>query len=119
MAQRDHPGMTTGCAAGFRPERLNLTVPFWWLHAPIHGMLAGQRLAIALPRPGVVHWGREGWRETVDEPTSDSGLGFQVAALDVGRLLPGEHVDFTWRWQETSAWQGRDYRVTILAAEVA
>jgi len=90
---------------------------FWWLHAPIASMLAGQRLAIALPRPAVVHWGIKGWRETSDEPTGDSGLGFQVAALDVSRLLPGECVEFTWRWQETGAWQSRDYRITVQAED--
>src|SRR5208282_3163935 len=92
---------------------------FWWLHAPIDSMLAGQRLAIALPRPAVVHWGREGWHEVADQPTPDSGLGFEVATLDVGRLPPGERIDFTWRWQETSAWQGEDYRVAIQPADVA
>jgi hypothetical protein len=52
-------------------------------------------------------------------PTCDSGLGFEVATLDVGGLLPGERVDFTWRWQETGAWQGRDYRVAIQPADLA
>jgi glucoamylase len=82
-------------------------------------MLASRWLAIALPRPAVVHWGREGWREVADQPTRDSGLGFQVATLDVGRLPPGERVDFTWQWQETGAWQGRDYRVAIQPADIA
>jgi len=50
----------------------------------------------------------EAGREAADQPTRDSGLGFQVATLDVGSLPPGERVDFTWRWQETGAWQGRE-----------
>ena len=82
-------------------------------------MHAGQRLAIALPPSAVVHWGREGWREVADQPTCDSGLGFEVATLDLGGLLPGERVDFTWRWRETGAWQGRDYRVVIQPADLA
>jgi hypothetical protein len=77
-----------------------------------------RRLA-ALPRPAIVHRGRGGWREAADEPTRDSGLGFQIASLDVGRLPPGEHVEFTWRWQENGAWQGRDYTVAMLPADVA
>jgi glucoamylase len=52
-------------------------------------------------------------------PTCDSGLGFEVVTLDVGGLLPGERVDFTWRWRETGAWQGRDYRVAIQPADLA
>jgi len=101
----------------YRGHRPTAKYAFWWLHAPITSMLAGQRLAIALPRPAVAHWGVKGWRETSDEPTGDSGLGFQVAALDVSRLLPGECVEFTWRWHETGAWQGRDYRITVQAED--
>jgi hypothetical protein len=52
-------------------------------------------------------------------PTCDSGLGFEVATLDVGGLLSGEPVDFTWRSRETGAWQGRDYRVAIQPADLA
>jgi len=103
----------------YRGRRPSAKYAFWWLHAPIDSMLAGQRLAIALPRPAVVHWGIKGWRETSDEPTGDSGLGFQVAALDVSRLLPGERVDFTWWWQETGAWQSQDYRITVRGADAA
>ena len=103
----------------YRGRRPPAKHAFWWLHAPIDSMLAGQRLAIALPRPAVVHWGIKGWRETSDEPTGDSGLGFQVAALDVSRLLPGERVDFTWWWQETGAWQSQDYRITVRGADAA
>jgi glucoamylase len=75
---------------GYRGRRPTARHAFWWLHAPIDSMLAGQRLAIALPRSAVVHWGREGWREVADQPTCDSGLGFEVATLDVRRLPPGE-----------------------------
>ena len=87
---------------------------FWWLHAPIREFHAGARLAIALPRPADVHWGRDGWRDAADEATRDSGLGFHVAVLDVAHLAPGERVDFTWRWQDSGMWQSRDYTVAPL-----
>jgi glucoamylase len=98
----------------YRARRPTARHAFWWLHAPIDSMLAGARLAIALPRPAIVHWGRGGWREVADEPSRDSGLGFHIAALDLSRLPPGERVEFTWRWQENGAWQGRDYTVAML-----
>ena len=41
-----------------------------------------------------MHWGVGGWHES----TSDSGLGFNVASLDVSSLPPGEHVEFTSQW---------------------
>ncbi len=102
----------------YRGRRPAARHAFWWMHAPIDGALAGQRLAIALPRPAIVHWGREGWRDVADAPTAESGLGFHVATLDTDRLPPGARVDFTWRWQETGAWQGRDYGVVILPPDI-
>jgi len=90
---------------------------FWWPHAPIREFPAGKWLAVALPRPAKVHWANDGWRNATDEPTHDSGLGFHVAALDVSRLSPGERVEFTWQWQESGAWHGRDYGVAAVSTE--
>ena len=87
---------------------------FWWQHAPIKGFDAGARLAVALPRAALVHWGSEGWHNAMDEPTHDSGLGFHVASLDVGRLPPGQRVVFTWQWRNTSAWHNQNYEVGVL-----
>ena len=86
---------------------------FWWPHAPIGSMPAGARLAIALPEPATVHWGRDGWLGIGDFPTSDSGLGFHVAALETGGLGRGTRIDFTWRRQQDGGWHGRDYTVAI------
>jgi glucoamylase len=102
----------------YRARRPTARHAFWWLHAPVGSVHAGQRLAVALPRPAIVHWGREGWRGVADESTRDSGLGFQIASLDISCLPPGEHVEFTWRWQENGAWQGRDYTVVVLPPDV-
>lgn len=103
----------------YRGRRPTARLAFWWPHAAIDGFHAGMRLAIALPRPAIVHWGREAWRHVGDEPTRDSSLGFHVAVLDVDRLPVGERVDFTWRWQETGEWQGRDHTVAVLQADEA
>jgi glucoamylase len=98
----------------YRGRRPTACLAFWWPHAAIDSFHAGMRLAIALPHPAIVHWGREAWRHVGDEPTRDSGLGFHIAILDVDRVPAGEQIDFTWRWQETGVWQGRDYSVAVL-----
>jgi glucoamylase len=90
---------------------------FWWPHAPIGAFAAGARLAVALPQPGIVHWGRDGWLAITDTPTSDTGLGFHVAVLDTAALTQGSWVDFTWRRQDSGAWAGRDVAVHVLAAD--
>jgi glucoamylase len=99
---------------GQRPARAEYA--FWWAHAAIGSLPAGARLAVALTEPAIVHWGRDGWLAVEDTPTSDSGLGFHVAVLETAALAPGSWIDFTWRWQDSGEWAGRDWRVEVTAA---
>ena len=98
----------------YQGRRPTVRHAFWWQHAPIKGFDAGARLAVALPRAALVHWGSDGWHDAVDAPTCDSGLGFHVASLDVGHLPPGQRVVFTWQWRNTSAWHNQNYEVAVL-----
>jgi len=100
----------------YEGHRVAAQQAFWWPHAPIGAFAAGARLSVALPQPGIVHWGRDGWLAIRDTPTGDTGLGFHVAVLDTTALPPGSWVDFTWRRQDSGAWEGRDVAVHVLAA---
>ncbi len=100
----------------YHGERAAAQHAFWWPHAPIGGFAAGARLAVALPEPGTVHWGRDGWQMIADTPTVDTGLGFHVAVLETASLAPGSSVEFTWCAQASGAWAGSDFVVHILAA---
>lgn len=86
---------------------------FWCWHAPISRFESGAKLAVALPRPGMIHWGIDHWREAADSKTIDTGLGLHVADLDVQKLKPGQCVNFTFMWQETREWLGREYCVQV------
>ena len=88
---------------------------FWWPDAAISSWRPAARLAIALSRPAVVRWGRDGWQGIREDPTADTGLGFHVAALEMETAPPGARIDFTWRWQHTGEWHGSDYAVTAAA----
>jgi glucoamylase len=101
----------------YRGRRPKAAQAFWWPHAPIGGIAAGMKLVIALPHPGLVHWGRDGWAEVADTPTVDTGLGFHVAELATGALPSGSRVDFTWHGEDSGEWAGTDFTVLILAAE--
>jgi len=90
---------------------------FWWPDAAITVLPVGALLAVTLPLPALVHWGRNGWQDTADVPTSDSGLGFHVAVLKVSRLAAGTRIDFTWQWQNSRDWHNRDYAVLVESAE--
>ena len=101
----DRPSAVWRRYQGHRPSA---RYAFWWPHAPITSIPAGLRLAIALPRPAIVHWGYEGWRMVQDQPTCDSGLAFHVAALDLHRVEAGEEINFTWQWQDSGTWAGQN-----------
>jgi len=98
----------------YQGRRPTAEYAFWFPHAAIASMPAGARFAIALPEPSIVHWGRDGWTDVQDTPTSDSGLGFHVAALSTTASLPYSRIDFTWRAQDSGDWHGHDYRVDIV-----
>jgi glucoamylase len=89
---------------------------FWWQHAPIATMPAGARLAVALLEPSVARWGHDGWQETVEVRTQNTGLGFHVAVLDTTSLPPGSRVDFTWRRADNGEWCGHDAAVRVVPA---
>ncbi|HEX5452358.1 MAG TPA: glycoside hydrolase family 15 protein [Stellaceae bacterium] len=88
---------------------------FWWPHAPIGSFPAGVRLAVALDRPGVVHWGRDGWQDVRDDATVDTGLDFHVAVLDTASLPPGGHIDLSWRTRDGEAASEHDAAIRIAA----
>jgi glucoamylase len=100
----------------YRGRRAGAQQAFWWPHAPIGGVAAGTPLAIALPHPGIVHWGRDGWQTVADTPTADTGLGFHVAVLASAALPAGSRIDFTWREQDRGEWVGHDFAVSVLDA---
>jgi glucoamylase len=84
---------------------------FWWQHAPIASAAVGARLAIALPEPAIVHWGRDGWSEVQDTPTVDTELGFHIADIDASAFVADSRIAFTWRRVANDEWCGRDYAV--------
>ncbi len=100
----------------YRGKRPLARHAFWWPHARIAAIDAGQRLTIALPAPATVHWGQGGWQEIIDTPTEDTGLGFHAAALPTAALAPGTCVNFTWRGRgDDGEWTGRDVTVQVAA----
>ena len=72
----DRPAATWRRYGGRRPEVLRA---IWCLHAPIREIRRGQALIIALPRPALIHWGIDDWKDATDGNTDDSGLGQHVA----------------------------------------
>jgi glucoamylase len=99
----------------YKGRRRRARRAFWSPRAPVAEFKHGARLAIALPRPGLVHWGVDGWQSPDDIATIDTGLGLHVADLDTRILKPGQHLDFTFMWKDTAEWIGRDYRLSVVS----
>ncbi|HEX3499037.1 MAG TPA: glycoside hydrolase family 15 protein [Stellaceae bacterium] len=101
----------------YRGRRCAARYAFWFLHAPITSIPSGASLAIGVPAPALIHWGVDGWTEIAEQRTEDSGLGFCVAALTTAKLLPGQSVQFTLRWEESGEWLGRDIHLVVRPPE--
>ena len=97
----------------YRGRKGSASLAFWFPHAPITSIPPGVRLAIGLPRPALIHWGVDGWNDIMDQLTEDSGLGFFVSVLNTTNLQPGRSVEFTFRWQASEEWLGRDVRLVV------
>ncbi len=86
---------------------------FWWPHAPIGTLPQHCRLHVCTSRAAHVRWGHDGWQDVAGIDTEATGLGVYAAELRVEHLLPGQCVDFTLQWQDTGAWEGRDFRILV------
>ena len=91
------------------------TTPYaiWRFNNKIRTMAAGKILRVETLGPAIVHWGVNGWHETRDVATVDTGLGVYVADLPTTKLHVGSRVDLTFYWPEVARWEGSDFRVLL------
>jgi glucoamylase len=95
---------------GRRPEAARAV---WSFHAPIRRMGRGQAFIIALPRPALIHWGIDGWKDATDGNTEDSGLGQHSLEIGAAALSQASVINFTLQWRDDQHWVGTDYQVDI------
>lgn len=85
----------------------------WRFNNKCHGMPLGHDLRIELLSPARLHWSIDGWRNTQDTWTMDSGFGIHYADIRTRELKPGECLMFTFYWPEAERWEGVDYEVSV------
>jgi glucoamylase len=85
----------------------------WSLRRQILRMPAGNILRVQADRPFTLHWSDDGWRSPRDTESRDSGLDIHFADISTrpGAAAP---IQFTWRWNDTGQWLGRDYQVQLM-----
>ena len=70
------------------------------------------RLRILLGRPYILHWTKDEWRHAIDTQATSAPLGVYFVDIDIGSADRAP-VRFTFHWQDTGAWEGKDYAVEI------
>ncbi len=106
----DRPNAVWERYRGIRPT---CKKAFWLKQAPITRIESGMKLVIALPFGSTISWGTDGWKNTVREKTGAPGLGLHRLEIDTKGLASGQRIDFTYRNDDTGAWAGIDYSVSI------
>ncbi len=106
----DRPSVVWTRYGGHRPA---VACAIWCLHAPIVEVGAGMPISIALPRPALIHWGVDGWRNPADEETTATGLGLHACALDAQAFAGAHAIDFTIQWCDTRDWIGQNFRIHV------
>ena len=106
----DRPAATW---ARYHGERPRIDYDIWGPNYRPRRLRAGNLLTIALDAPARVHWGLDGWKQVQEIDTRDTGLDLHVVDLPLAGLTPGQTLQFTFRWRESDAWEGRDYEIAV------
>jgi glucoamylase len=107
----DRPRATWERYRGVRPS---IDYKIWTPNFRVRQLKSGHALTISVNARARIHWGVDGWQKIHDVDTQDTGLGVHVADLPVSALRSGQRIDFTFLWLDKEAWEGQDYRVTII-----
>jgi glucoamylase len=86
----------------------------WRFNNKCRSLTMGSILRIEFLAAATVHWSSDGWRTSVDTPTTDSGFGVHFVDLTTARVPSGSEIVFTIYWPAENRWEGTDYRVAIV-----
>lgn len=108
----DRPVATWNRYQGVRPR---ITYDIWGPAYRPRSIHAGNHLTLALKAPACIHWGRNGWQDTRDNETRNTGLDVYVFDLPIAEFRTGETVQFTIYWLDQKRWEDKDYEVQVIA----
>jgi glucoamylase len=108
----DRPAATWARYGGIRPDP---DAEVWGPGFRPRRIRAGKALTVAGRASARVHWGTDGWNNVADAETRDTGLGVHIVDLPVSGLRPGQTIQFTFWWRETSTWEGQNFQVEVVA----
>lgn len=97
---------------GVKRQRTAYTV--WRFNNKRRDIPQGQCLRVETLAPCMVHWSTNGWKNSRDTDSKNTGIGIYVADLDTGELPLASEILFTFYWPEVEHWEGADYAVSIV-----
>ncbi|MCX5496798.1 glucan 1,4-alpha-glucosidase [Kaistia dalseonensis] len=97
----------------YQRDKVTSPVRTWRFSQKIRTVPHGKLLRIELPAPGVIHWSRDDWATTHDDPTTTNSLDIHLIDLPTKRLPRGSRIRFTIYWPESGTWEGEDFEVTV------
>ncbi len=97
----------------YRGRRPMPACAVWTPRFPSVAIDAGRTLLVCLPAAATVHYGIDAWERIADVAATDRGLGLYVAELPSASLARGQCIRFTFYWNDSASWEGRDYETRI------
>jgi glucoamylase len=85
----------------------------WRFNNKARTMPCGKKLRLLLMDAALVHWSFDGWQNTSDSDSRESGWNLEHVDLATEGLTSGRQIVFTFFWKNAGRWEGRDYRVTV------
>lgn len=87
---------------------------FWSFRHQLRRMPSGKTLRIILSARANISWSVDGWASTNKAQTAnESALNLWFADLPTERLPGGSSVEFTFFWQDTMQWEGKNWKVSL------
>jgi glucoamylase len=94
-------------------EKQGSSHAIWRFDQPRRAFSVSRTLRLEVMASAVVRWTCDGWKTAHETESQDTGLGVHLADLPTESLPGGSEVIFTFRWQKTGRWEGRDFHVLV------
>ncbi|MBO0862546.1 MAG: glucan 1,4-alpha-glucosidase [Chloracidobacterium sp.] len=88
-------------------------IEVWKFNRQLLAAASGALLRIQATSPFLLHWTSDEWLRSTDTRSRATGVGIEFVDI----LLPRQNapIRFTFLWVEDNRWEGKDYKVEILA----
>lgn len=94
-------------------NKVSATYFNWRFNNKPRMMPCGKKLRILMMEPAMVHWSFDHWQTSRDDNSEESGWNLHHLDLPTETLAVGRQIVFTFFWENSGQWEGRDFEVTV------